>query len=242
MRDVDGESVCTIEPLGETMLLLRFGDRIDDDLVTRVHAAAATLRAAGLPGVIDFVAAYAALAIEYTPAAWARNDKPAWRQLADAVHAVLTTPLRYSPHAARTIEIAVCYGGEHGPDLGALAAHCGLSEEAVIARHTAGEYRVAVVGFAPGFVYLLGLDTALRMPRRASPRLRVPRGSIAIGGEQTGIYPSDLPGGWQLIGRTPLTMFDPLRDPACLAGAGDRVRFRAIDAHEFAALERQSTR
>ena len=233
---MDGERVCTFEPLGETMLLLRFGERIDDDLVARVHAAAATLRAAGLPGVIDIVAAYAALAIVYTPAVWVRTDQPAWRQLADAVHAVLTTPLRYSPHVTRTIEIAVCYGGEHGPDLGALAAHCRMSEEAVIARHAATEYRVAVVGFAPGFAYLLGLDPALRMPRRSSPRLRVPRGSVAIGGAQTGIYPSELPGGWQLIGRTPSTMFDPLRDPACLLAPGDQVRFRAVDAAEFDAL------
>ena len=137
------------------------------------------------------------------------------------------------------IAIPVCYGGDHGPDLGALAAHCGLSESEVMTRHAAAEYRVAMLGFAPGFAYLIGLDPTLRMPRRTNPRLHVARGSIGIGGAQTGIYPSELPGGWRLIGRTPLTLFDPLREPASAVAAGDRVRFRMIDAREFDALERQ---
>lgn len=132
------------------------------------------------------------------------------------------------------VAIPVCYGGEHGPDLAAVAGHARLAPGEVVRRHTAAEYTVAMLGFAPGFPYLLGLDAALHVPRRADPRTRVPAGSVAIGGAQTGIYPRELPGGWNLIGRTPQVLFDPERDPPCLLAPGDRVRFRAIDAEEFA--------
>ena len=130
----------------------------------------------------------------------------------------------------------MCYGGEYGPDLEAVAVHAGLSPDAVVARHAAGDYSVAMLGFAPGFPYLLGLDPALHAPRRTDPRTRVPAGSVAIGGAQTGIYPRELPGGWNLIGRTPLPLFDPRREPPALLAAGDRVRFRAIDVDGFARL------
>ncbi|HEX5960369.1 MAG TPA: 5-oxoprolinase subunit PxpB [Rhodanobacteraceae bacterium] len=131
------------------------------------------------------------------------------------------------------VEVPVCYDG---PDLDAVAAYAGLSRAEVIARHTAAAYTVAMLGFAPGFPYLLGLDPALHMPRREYPRTRVPAGSVAIGGAQTGIYPRELPGGWNLVGRTPLVLFDPLREPPCLLAPGDRVRFRAIGTDEFAHL------
>jgi KipI family sensor histidine kinase inhibitor len=134
------------------------------------------------------------------------------------------------------VEIPVCYGGECGPDIAAVAEHAGLLRDAVIARHTAAEYTVAMLGFAPGFPYLLGLDPSLQMPRRATPRTRVPAGSVAIGGAQTGIYPRELPGGWHLIGRTPLVLFDPQRELPCLLAPGDRVRFHAIEADEFGRL------
>ena len=143
----------------------------------------------------------------------------------------------YGPSACpNLVEIPVCYGGECGSDIDAVAEHTRLSREEIIARHAAAEYTVAMLGFASGFPYLLGLDPTLHVPRRANPRTRVPAGSVAIGGAQTGIYPRELPGGWHLIGRTPLVLFDPEREPPCLLAAGDRVRFRAIDADEFARL------
>lgn len=242
MHAADAERGFAIEPLGETLLVLHFGDRIDADLNARVHAAAATLHAAELPGVTDLVPAYAALGLVYQPLVWARGEGLPWRQLADAVRAVFAAPPPYLRAAGARIEIPVCYGGTDGPDLAAVADRCGFSAAEAIARHSAREYTVAMLGFAPGFAYLLGLDPALHTPRRAEPRLRVPRGSVAIGGAQTGIYPSDLPGGWQLIGRTPLTLFDAARDPPCLLAPGDRVRFRAIDAREWADLEQRSAR
>jgi len=234
------EGTFEVEPLGETVLLLRFGRDIDAALNARVHAAAALLLATDLPGVRDFVPAYATLALYYEPAVWEAGGAPPWRQLADAVRAVFAAPPLPAGTTPARIEIPVCYGGDAGPDLARVAAHCGLAADEVVARHCAGTYRVAMIGFAPGFPYLIGLDPALAVPRRDAPRLRVPAGSVAIGGAQAGIYPSELPGGWQLVGRTPLRLFDASRDPPALLAPGDEVRFVAIDAQRFAALGESS--
>ncbi|SLM63835.1 MULTISPECIES: 5-oxoprolinase subunit PxpB [Dickeya] len=126
---------------------------------------------------------------------------------------------------ARDIDIPVVYGGEQGPDLLIVAEHCGLTPQQVVERHAAGRYIVYFLGFQPGFPYLGGLDEALFVPRRAEPRLLVPAGSVAIGGSQTGVYPLATPGGWQLIGRTSVALFQPMHTPPVLLKAGDRVRF-----------------
>ena len=234
---------CRIEALAEDALLLRLGERVDAALNARVHALAKRLRSR-LPGV-EIVPAYASLLIRYDVLAWSDD----WTTVADGETGLLARPARLrarieavlaeppdSVACGRLLSVPVLYDEANGPDLAALAAHAGLTLDEVIARHTAPEYRVAMIGFAPGFPYLLGLDPLLAMPRRASPRRAVPAGSVAIGGAQTGIYPVALPGGWQLIGRTPLALFDPRREPPCLLAAGDRVRFRAIDQQRFAAL------
>jgi KipI family sensor histidine kinase inhibitor len=234
--DADGGDF-VVEPLGECALLLRFGSRIDAALNARVHEASAMLRAARLPGIVDVIPAYATLALHYDPLQWAEgNGGLPWEHVAAAVRAIFRAPPAHVVHTPAIVEIPVCYGGEFGPDLDALAHHTGLDAADAVARHTAAEYRVAMIGFAPGFPYLLGLDPALHAPRRADPRARVPAGSVAIGGAQTGIYPAELPGGWQLIGRTPVVLFDSKRTPPCLLAPGDRVRFRAIDARAFAEL------
>lgn len=256
----------TVEPLAEDALLLRFGDAIDAETNARVHAAAHALREAALPGVIDVAPAYASLLVRFDPFAWSDPSQAAALPHQRLLHRVQDTLTRRdasgldghkpldpglrrddernkgvpSDATTRIIEISVCYGGEFGPDLTNVAAHAGIAPDDVIAHHSAGEYTVAMLGFAPGFPYLLGLDPALHMPRRATPRTRVPAGSVAIGGTQTGIYPHELPGGWQLIGRTPLTLFDPRREPPCLLAPGDQVRFRAIDSVEFGKLREKS--
>jgi KipI family sensor histidine kinase inhibitor len=125
----------------------------------------------------------------------------------------------------RTVEIPVAYGGEHGPDLGEVAAHTGLAPAEVVRRHSAGEYVVYLLGFLPGFAFMGGLAPELATPRRAEPRVAVPARSVGIGGAQTGVYPLASPGGWQLIGRTSLTLFDPSAEEPTLLRAGDRVRF-----------------
>ena len=142
--------------------------------------------------------------------------------------------------ASHTLEIPVRYGGAFGEDLDAAAAELGIAADTVIARHGAALYTVAMVGFAPGFPYLSGLDPSLALPRLATPRTRVPAGSVAIGGAQTGIYPRESPGGWRLLGRTPLRLFDPQRASPSLLAPGDRVRFVAIDDDAFARLERDA--
>lgn len=246
----------SVEPLSEDALLLRFGNSIDPAINVRVHAAARALRGANLPGITDVAPAYATLLVRFDAFAWRdqnRIDKPPHARLAEILHTLFRDAETMTPgpglrrgddqknavalhEAPRTVEIPVCYDGKYGPDLDAVAKHARLSRDEVIAHHTETEYTVAMLGFAPGFPYLLGLDPALHVPRRADPRTRVPAGSVAIGGAQTGIYPKDLPGGWHLIGRTPLALFDPARDPPCLLAPGDRVRFRAIDMEAFAKL------
>jgi inhibitor of KinA len=229
-----------IEILSEDAVLLRFGEAIELSINARVHAAAARLRKL-LPGV-ECVPAYASLLLRFDPAHWSDGDHlSAHQRLQEAV----LVALRDVPDAvdsAREVEIPVLYGGTAGPDLEAVATQIGLPRAEVIARHSAATYRVAMLGFAPGFPYLLGLDPALAVPRRVDPRISVPAGSVAIGGIQTGIYPQALPGGWQLIGRTPLVLFDLAASEPSLLQPGDRVRFRAIDRDEYQHMEAAEAR
>ena len=228
-----------IESLGEDALLLRLGRVVDADINRRVHALATRIAAAAPPWLRELVPAYASLAVFI-------DDRPCQRDsLADAttwLRAFIDEPEdpQSSSDEATAIEIPVCYAAEHAPDLEALAAHAGLSCEDVVARHCAGDYRVAMIGFAPGFPYLLGLDPALAMPRLSTPRTRVPAGSVAIGGVQTGIYPRESPGGWHVIGRTPRALFDARTLPPTLLSPGQRVRFRAIDVDAFRQSRRPS--
>lgn len=213
-------------PMGASSLLLQFGTHMDTAVNERVHAAAARIRSAGLP-VLELVPAYASLLVRWElPAAGFQNPPDhAWWQ--HRLHEVLSRPAtQISPEPPRTHRIAVRYGGDVGADLEHVARHTGLSVDEVVARHIAPEYQVAMIGFAPGFAYLLGLDARLHVPRRDRPRTRVPAGAVAIGGAQTGIYPSELPGGWQLIGHTDASLFD-VNDTQrpCLLAPGDRVRF-----------------
>ncbi|SFK98984.1 5-oxoprolinase subunit PxpB [Lysobacter sp. cf310] len=221
--------------LADDAWLLRYADgdatAIDDAINARVHADAARLRASAPAWLRDLVPAYASLAVFFDPAAIDAERVREW--LHDRLSGSAST---MAVAAAREIEIPVVYGGEDGPDLVAAAAELGLTPQRLIERHAAGEYTVAMIGFAPGFPYLSGLDPALALPRLATPRTRVAAGSVAIGGAQTGIYPRDSPGGWRILGRTPLRLFDPAREPPTALLPGDRVRFRAIDAAAAAAI------
>jgi KipI family sensor histidine kinase inhibitor len=195
-------------PVGDRGVLVELRD---DDEVHRV-AAAARRRFGGV--LADVVAGHRTVLL-----AW--PAPPVDPRVVEAVRAAADAP---APAAAppRTVTVPVVYDG---PDLGAVARHAGLSAEEVVRRHAAGRYRVAFVGFAPGFGYLLGADPALHVPRRAEPRERVPAGALALAGEYTAIYPAPSPGGWQLIGRTALRMFDPAREPPALLEPGVHVRF-----------------
>nr|WP_298121373.1 5-oxoprolinase subunit PxpB [uncultured Pseudoxanthomonas sp.] len=223
-----------IEPLGDDALLVRFGDGIDDDTNLRVHALALHLRRLAPAWLRDLVPAYASLGV-FFDSAYMPGEDP--REVIAQAVAGWSDPQSPLENATPKLhEIPVCYGAGFGEDLAAAARELGLAEAELIARHSAPLYRVAMIGFAPGFPYLLGLDPALALPRLATPRARVPAGSVAVGGAQTGIYPHTSPGGWRLLGRTPLVLFDARRDAPSLLLPGDEVRFVPIDAQAFAAL------
>jgi KipI family sensor histidine kinase inhibitor len=210
--------------LGEDALLLRPGDGIDATTNARVHALAARIDALRPPWLRDLVPAYASLALFVDADAFADGDDP----LANAESWLRALPPEdrdSTSSPGRLHEIPVRYGGEHGPDLDALAEHAGLSPREAVELHAAAEYRVAMLGFAPGFPYLLGLNPRLSMPRLATPRQRVEAGSVGIGGAQAGIYPRPGPGGWRIIGRTDALLFDPARESPSLLAPGDRLRF-----------------
>jgi inhibitor of KinA len=232
-----------ITPLGDNALIVEVGGVIDEPTHRRVQAVWRTLAAApALPAVREYVPAYTSVTLFYDPAAAVAAGASVggiadW--LGEKVRERLKNPPKLEKTKPRTVEVPVCYGGEFGPDLPRVAALAKLSPEEVVRRHSAAEYLVHLVGFAPGFPYLGGLPRELQTPRHAKPRMVVPPGSVGIGGEQAGIYPLATPGGWNLIGRTPLRLFRPEQNPPVLLAAGDRVKFRPIPPGEFAKLEVQ---
>lgn len=216
---------------GERCLVLQWPAVIDLDTTVAVQAAAAALRAAPPAALTDLVPAYASLALYFDDVAPLDHAR-VLAAVADRVAHV--DPASIAPTVEpRVVEVPVCYDPALAPDLIESAARLGITIETLVARHRAPLYRVAMLGFAPGFPYLLGLDPGLALPRRAQPRPRVEAGSVAIGGSQTGIYPQASPGGWQLIGRTPLRLFDPDRQPPCPLAPGDAVRFVPIGRDVF---------
>ena len=247
-------------PLGDSALTIRLGEGVDAGALAAVGELAAALREADLPGLTDIVPAYATVTVFYEPMVWMNPGDPVapCEKLCAAVSGVVETwrkaraeetrgaathlrrgrespPHRVPEKTSRRREIPVCYGGEFGLDLAEVAAHTGLSAEEVVARHGGVEYRVQAIGFAPGFPYLAGLPRELETPRRTTPRTEVPAGAVGIGGAQTGVYPVKSPGGWQLIGRTPLKLFDVARSEPAWLRVGDVVTFRAITSEEWVA-------
>jgi inhibitor of KinA len=236
MQTDSGRTPLKIELVGDSAVQVVLGDAPDETTRRRIAAAAERLRAAGLPEVLECVPGFTSITIHYDPVEVTKRTSSV-RWVARSIHRLLGDLDESASEDGRVVEIPVCYGGELGPDLEAVAALHGIAADEVVRVHAAGEYRVHLVGFVPGFPYLGGLDPRLHTPRRETPRTAVPAGSVGIGGGQTGIYPVESPGGWQLIGRTPLRLFDAHRDAPALLRAGDRVRFRAVDAMEFRALE-----
>jgi inhibitor of KinA len=216
-----------IVPGGDSMLLVEFEDEISPFLNATVLALDRQIGLHSLSGVIECVPSYRSLAVFYNPVQLSRFELEKW--IMDQARSLEESP----EPAPRRIEVPVVYGGEMGPDLETIANahHLPLSE--VVSLHIEPLYRVYFIGFSPGFPYLGGLSPRLITPRMKTPRRLVPAGSVAIGGEQTGIYSSDTPGGWQIIGRTPLKLFSLNDSPPCLFRPGDLVTFRPITLREF---------
>jgi inhibitor of KinA len=222
-----------IDPVGDRCLLVRVGTTVDEETRAEVHALARRLREKPIEGVRDIAPAFTTVALHYRPECF--GPQP-FARLKELVLERLAGPLEASAAGARVIKVPVCYGGEFGPDLDEVAVKCGLSAEEVIALHLASPHRVHMLGFSPGFPFIGGLDARLTMPRRATPRTRIPPGTVAMARDQTCIYPLETPGGWNLIGRTPLRLFDPAADSPCLLQPGDEIRFGRIDASAYRAM------
>jgi KipI family sensor histidine kinase inhibitor len=204
-----------VDSIGDSLLLTRSAIRSVSERI--------------LTCLLDIVPAFGATAVHFDPTLFSLDEVSDWLDSN-------STSSNVTSGAANLVEIPVFYGGEYGPDLDEVAKHAGLSADEVIRRHAAAEYVVGAVGFQPGFGYLEGLPAELHTPRRGTPRTSVPTGAVGIGGPYTAVYPQASPGGWNLIGRTPLVMFDESRDEPSLLRYGDRVRFRAINAKEFKRL------
>ena len=226
-----------IQQLGDSAIILDFADESSDagELLKRSLSAADALERASIPGVIEVTSAYqsVALFLDLNRIASLVNG----RSIADFLHEKIVSLVRAGGHRskirARSVEVPVCYDFEFAPDLARVAEHTSLEQTEVIELHSSATYITACIGFMPGFPFLAGLPAKLQVPRLATPRTQVPAGSVAIAGAQAGIYPLDSPGGWNVIGRTPVRLFDAGSNPPALLRPGDRVRFRAISRDEF---------
>ena len=222
-----------IDPVGDRCLLVGLGTTVDPETSARVHALVERLRERPIEGVRDIAPAFTTVALHYQPECL--GPRP-FARLKELLLERLAAPIEIGRAEARVIEVPVCYGGEFGPDIDEVATKCGLSLEQVIALHLGSPHRVYMLGFAPGFPFIGGLDAALAMPRRVTPRTQIPSGTVAIARDQTCIYPLQTPGGWNLIGRTPLRLFDPTVEPPCLLRPGDTIRFVRIASDTYQAM------
>jgi len=217
----------------DSSTLVHFGDAVTPGTQTKVLGLFHALQARHDPRIRNLHPGYVSLLVDFDPLVMTHEE------VAVLVESAAFVGLDQAQDTGRIVEIPVCYGGEFGPDLAEVAAHSGFSVEEVVRMHSGGDYQVAFLGFTAGFAYLSGMPEALSMPRLATPRRAVAAGSIGIAGGQTGIYPTETPGGWRLIGRTPLRMFDPKADPPTRVEPGDRVRFVCIEHAEYERLAQE---
>ena len=222
-------------PLGDAAVVVNFGTRIDMETHRKVGAFASLLEKHPFPGMVEYVPAFTTVTVYYDVFRTYRHCRPVspYAAVCGYLQQLLRNVGDKAGAEATIVEIPVCYGEEFGPDLEEVARFTGLSAERVIEIHSGADYVVYMIGFAPGFPYLGGLPEEIAAPRRATPRLRIPAGSVGIAGRQTGIYPLATPGGWQLIGRTPVRLFHPGKNPPTLLKAGDIVKFVPISRSEY---------
>ena len=220
-------SMPKILPCGDCALNVHFEEAIRPEINAQVCALAKALEANRPEGVIEWVSAYCTLTVYYRP------EQISFAELSALLRAILPAGESSEAQERTVVELPTAYGGEYGPDLQFVAEHAGLNVGEVIRLHSAPSYLVYMMGFMPGFTYLGGLDERLHTPRLSAPRVRIPAGSVGIAGSQTGAYPVDSSGGWQLIGRTPLRLYDDRRENPILLRAGQYVKFVPISPAEF---------
>ncbi|WP_142827556.1 5-oxoprolinase subunit PxpB [Planococcus soli] len=221
----------SFSPLGDQAIVIELGNEINEQTEQQIRKVAALLESRQPEWMTEFVPAFVTVSVFYDPCL----------ALYDKVKIELERLLAHLgediPAESRTVEIPVCYGGKFGPDLEFVAQHNKLTPREVIDIHTAGNYSVHMIGFAPGFPFIGGMSEKIAAPRRDSPRIRIPERTVGIAGMQTGVYPIETPGGWQLIGKTPLRLFRPENDPPTLLQAGDKVIFKEISEDDYHAWE-----
>ena len=223
-----------IHPAGDSCLVVDFGNSISLEINAKVQALRSYLETHGTCGIKELMPTYRSLAVYFDPVGTNMDS------LARKITEGLSSIEGKQTVSTKEVTIPVCYGGEYGPDLESVAQYHNISEKDVIRLHSGRSCYCYMLGFTPGFSYLGGMDESIATPRLATPREIIPAGSVGIAGKQTGIYPIDSPGGWQLIGRTPLIMYDPRRNPPTLLDAGIWVGFRPIDEEEFSAIREMS--
>jgi inhibitor of KinA len=230
----------SIYPISEKAVTIAFGDSISEALMHSINKFDQLIQEQPFPGLQTTVPAYCTLSVFFDPLQVLKSKLPGKTcrekvsHYLEQLNETETTTIRYESHL---ITIPVCYGGEMGPDLEDVAALNNLTTEEVINVHSSVTYLVHMIGFVPGFAYLGGMPETIAAPRKATPRSAIPAGSVGIAGMQTGVYPLQTPGGWQLIGQTPVKMFDPARPVPALLKAGDRVQFKSIAMDEFRHLQ-----
>ena len=212
---------------GDSSLLIEFGNEISPEINQKIKTTVQLMKEQHIEGVVDIIPAFCSLLINYDPRVIG------YEELRNRMKALVKVEVKAEAGVKRVFEIPVCYGGEYGPDIENIAEHAGLSVDEVIEIHSSRDYLIYMLGFLPGFTYLGGLDERIHTPRLANPRLKINAGSVGIGGSQTGIYPLDSPGGWQLMGMTPVKTYDPERNVPILVEAGDYIRFVPVDEEEF---------
>ena len=212
---------------GDSSVLIQFGNTIDPEINYRISATVQMMREQHIVGVTDIIPAFCSLLINYDPRVIT------FAEIKERMEGILKMEIKAGAKRKKVYEIPVCYGGAYGPDIQNIADHAGLSVEEVIDIHTSRDYLIYMLGFLPGFTYLGGLDERIHTPRLANPRIKIAAGSVGIGGSQTGIYPMDSPGGWQMMGLTPVKTYDPEREVPILVEAGDYIRFVPVDRAEY---------
>ncbi|UPL51014.1 5-oxoprolinase subunit PxpB [Hymenobacter sublimis] len=239
LRRNSEQPLAQLYPLGDAAVVLQFGEVINEATHRTIQAVGAYLNQHPFPGFLEYVPAFTTLTVYYDPwlASQAGRQNP-YKRVAKLLHQLLEqVPAIDAEATSAVVEIPVCYGGPFGPDMEFLTRHTGLTPEEVIRLHTEPDYLVYMLGFAPGFPYLGGMNATLTAPRKTQPRTLVPAGSVGIAGAQTGIYSLPTPGGWQLIGRTPRRLFTPEAASPSLLRAGQRLRFVPISQDEYAHLQ-----
>ncbi len=227
-----------IYPVGDMALSADFGNAIDEDRNNKVMRLERNLRKAGIPGVLETVPSYRALMVRYDPAVLS------YEQLQKQIKDLEGREESAEREVTRTIIhlIPCCYGGHYGEDLAGMEKLTGLTSEEMIRIHAGTDYKIYMLGFLPGFVYLGGMDERIAVPRLDEPRVAIPAGSVGIGGKQTGVYPIASPGGWRLIGTTPVKFYDPGREKPILCSAGEYIRFIPISSDELDKIAKEQER